>query len=97
MKIKPLADYIVIEPISQEEKTKSGILVPSTVEKERPEQGKVVAVGPGKMTNSGKVIPPEVKPGDIVLFTKYAPNEVKVEGKEYLIAKQEDILAILEQ
>lgn len=97
MQIKPLADYIVIEPITQEEKTKSGILVPSTAEKERPEQGKVVAVGPGKRTNSGKVIPPDVKPGDIVLFTKYAPNEVKVEGKEYLIAKQEDILAILEQ
>ena len=97
MKIKPLSDYIVIEPLVQEEKTKSGILVPSTVEKERPEQGKVIAVGPGKITNSGKVIPPEVKPGDIVLFTKYAPNEVKVDDKEYLIAKQEDILAILEQ
>ncbi|MCD6550250.1 co-chaperone GroES [bacterium] len=97
MKIKPLSDYIVIEPLPQEEKTKSGILVPSTVEKERPEQGKVIAVGPGKMTNSGKVIPPEVKPGDIVLFTKYAPNEVKVDDKEYLIAKQEDILAILEK
>jgi len=97
MKIKPLADYIVIEPISQEEKTKTGILVPSTVERERPEQGKVVAVGSGKTTDSGKVISPEVKPGDIVLFTKYGPNEVKVDDKEYLIAKQEDILAILEQ
>ncbi|MCD6177993.1 co-chaperone GroES [bacterium] len=97
MKIKPLGDYIVIEPITQEEKTKSGILLPSTVEKERPEQGKVIAVGPGKVTESGKVIPPEVKPGDIVLFTKYAPNEVKVDDKKYLIAKQEDILAILEQ
>ncbi len=97
MKIKPLADHIVIEPISQEEKTKTGILVPATVEKERPEQGKVVAVGPGKKTNSGNVIAPEVKPGDLVLFTKYGPNEVKVDNKKYLIAKQEDILAILEQ
>jgi len=96
MRIKPLADYVVIEPISQEEKTKTGILVPSTVEKEKPEQGKVVAVGPGKRTSSGKLIPPEVKPGDIVLFTKYGPNEVKVDNKEYLIAKQEDILAILD-
>ena len=96
MKIKPLSDYIVIEPISQEEKTKTGILVPATVEKERPEQGKVIAVGSGKVTDSGKVIAPEVKPGDIVLFTKYGPNEVKVDDKEYLIAKQEDILAILE-
>ena len=96
MQIKPLADYIVIEPVSQEEKTKSGILVPTTIEKERPEQGKVVAVGPGKRTSSGQVIPPEVKPGDLVLFTKYGPNEVKVGDKEYLIAKQEDILAIIE-
>lgn len=95
MKIKPLGDYIVIEPMAQEEKTKTGILVPSTIEKERPEQGKVVAVGTGKKTSSGKVIPPEVKPGDVVLFTKYGPSEVKVDGKEYLIAKQEDILAIL--
>ncbi len=97
MKIKPLADYIVIEPISQEEKTKSGILVPATIEKERPEQGRVIAVGPGKKTSSGQTISPEVKPGDIVLFTKYGPNEVKVDDKEYLIAKQEDILAVIEQ
>jgi chaperonin GroES len=96
MNIKPLADYILIEPISQEEKTKSGIILPSTVEKEKPEQGKVIAVGSGKRTKDGKVIPPEVKPGDIVLFTKYGPSEVKVQDKEYLIAKQEDILAILE-
>lgn len=96
MKIKPLADYILIEPISQEEKTKSGIILPSTVEKEKPEQGKVIAVGSGKKTRDGKVIAPEVKPGDVVLFTKYGPNEVKIDNKEYLIAKQEDILAILE-
>lgn len=95
MKIQPLGDYIVIEPMAQEERTKTGILVPSTVEKEKPEQGRVVAVGAGKRTGSGKVIPPEVKPGDIVLFTKYGPSEVKVDDKEYLIAKQEDILAIL--
>jgi len=97
MKIKPIADYIVIEPFSQEEKTKTGILIPATIDKERPEQGKVIAVGPGKRTNSGQLIAPEVKPGDVVLFTKYGPNEVKVEEKEYLIAKQEDILAILEK
>ena len=96
MKIKPLADYIVIEPISQEEKTKTGILVPSTIEREKPEQGRVIAIGTGKRTDSGQLNPPEVKPGDIVLFTKYGPNEVKVDDKEYLIAKQEDILAILE-
>lgn len=96
MNIKPLADYIVIEPASQEEKTESGIFIPQSAEKEKPEEGKVVAVGPGKMLTSGKRGEIEVKKGDKVLFTKYGPNEIKVEGKEYLIAKQEDILAILE-
>lgn len=96
MKIRPLSDHIVIEALKEEEKTKSGILLPETAEKERPERGKVIAVGPGKKTEEGKRIPPEVKVGDIVLFTKYGPNEVKIDEKEYLIAKEEDILAILE-
>jgi len=96
MKIKPLADYILIEPTKEEEKTKTGILLPETAEKEKPEQGKVIAVGPGRKTPSGKVIPLGVKPGDKVLFTKYGPNEIKVGDKEYLIAKEEDILAIIE-
>jgi len=96
MKIKPLEDYILIEPIKEEEKTKTGFLLPETAEKERPEEGKVIAVGPGKRDKTGKHIPVEVKPGDKVLFTKYGPNEIKVEDKEYLIAKEEDILAILE-
>jgi len=96
MNVKPLSDHILIEPISQEEKTKSGILLPETAEKERPEQGKVIAVGPGRSLPSGKRIPLEVKKGDTVLFTKYGPNEIKVGDKEYLIAKEEDILAILE-
>ena len=96
MNIKPLSDHILIEPISQEEKTKSGILLPDTVEKDRPEQGKVIAVGPGKRLSSGKRIAIEVKKGDKVLFTKYGPSEIKVGDKEYLIAKEEDILAILD-
>ena len=96
MNIKPLSDHIVIEPLKQEEKTKSGILLPETAEKERPEQGKVVAVGPGKKTDEGKVVPLEVKVGDVVLFTKYGPNEIKIEEVEYLIAREEDILGILE-
>ena len=95
MNIKPLSDHILIEPIAKEEKTKTGILLPDTAEKERPEQGKVIAVGPGKKTSSGKIIPLEVKEGDKVLFTKYGPNEIKVDGKEYLIAKEEDVLAII--
>jgi len=96
MKIKPLSDHILIEPIKQEEKTKTGILLPDTAEKERPEQGRVIAVGSGKRNKKGEYIPLEVKPGDKVLFTKYGPNEIKVEDKEYLIAKEEDILAIIE-
>ena len=96
MNIKPLSDHILIEPIKEEEKTKAGILLPETAEKERPEQGKVIAVGSGRKLNSGKVIPVEVKPGDKVLFTKYGPSEIKVGDKEYLIAKEEDILAIIE-
>jgi len=96
MKINPLADHILIEPIKEEEKTKSGILLPQTAEKERPEQGRVIAVGPGRRTEKGQIIPVSVKPGQKVLFTKYGPNEIKVDGKEYLIAKEEDILAIIE-
>lgn len=96
MQIKPLSDHIVIEPLKQEEKTKSGILLPDTAEKEKPEQGRVVAVGAGKRNENGVVIPLEIKAGDIVLFTKYGPNEIKVDDKEYLIASESDILAILE-
>ncbi len=96
MKIKPLSDHILIEPMREEEKTKSGILLPETADKEKPEQGRVIAVGPGKRTDSGKIVPVDVKPGQKVLFTKYGPSEIKVDDKEYLIAKQEDILAIIE-
>ena len=96
MQIKPLSDHIVIEPIKEEEKTQTGILLPETAEKEKPEQGKIIAVGPGRRLSSGKRVPIDVKKGDVVLFKKYGPNEIKVEDKEYLIAKEEDILAILE-
>ena len=94
-KIKPLGDRVLIEPMSKEEKTKSGIYIPETADKERPEQGKILAVGPGKF-DDGKLIKPSVKKGDVVIFTKYGPNEIKVGGKEYLIAREDDILAILE-
>jgi chaperonin GroES len=96
MKIKPLSDHVLIEPIKEEEKTKTGILLPETAEKEKPEQGKVIAVGPGRKNKKGDRFPIDVKVGDKVLFTKYGPTEIKVEGKEYLIAKEEDILAIIE-
>ncbi|PIQ81684.1 MAG: co-chaperone GroES, partial [Candidatus Omnitrophica bacterium CG11_big_fil_rev_8_21_14_0_20_64_10] len=87
---------VLIEPISKEDKTKSGIILPDTADKERPEQGKVIAIGEGKVGKDGKAMPMKVKKGDVVLFTKYGPNEIKIDGKEYLIAKEEDILAILE-
>ncbi len=93
--IKPLEDRVLIEPISQEEKTKSGIVLPDTIDKEKPEQGKVISVGPGRINSNGNRIPMEIKKGDIVLFTKYGPNEIKINNKEYLIAKEEDILAII--
>lgn len=95
MNIRPLADYILIEPLKEEEKTKSGIILPETAEKEQPQEGKVVATGPGKQLKSGQRAKMEVKEGDKVLFRKYGPDEIKVDEKEYLIAKQEDILAII--
>ncbi len=94
MKIIPLQDRVLIQPLKEEVK-RGGIILPDTATKERPEQGKVVAVGEGKMVN-GKLAKLSVKKGDVVLFTKYGPNMVKLDDKEYLIAKEEDILAIIQ-
>ena len=97
--IQPLGDRVLIETMSsayKEGKTASGIVIPDTAEKERPEQGKIVAVGTGKRNEDGKLVPMSVKKGQTVLFSKYGPNEIKVDGKEYLIAREEDILAIIE-
>ena len=96
MNIKPLSDHILIEPIKEEEKTKTGIFLPETANKEKSETGNVIAIGPGKKTDDGKIIPLSVKPGDKVLFSKYGPNEIKVGDKEYLIATESDILAIID-
>ncbi|HEY4528047.1 MAG TPA: co-chaperone GroES [Candidatus Paceibacterota bacterium] len=98
LNIKPLGDRILIEPLGENEKegrTKSGIVIPDTV-KERPEEGRVAAVGEGRRTDDGKLVPMSVKVGQRVLFSKYGPNEIKIDDKEYLIAKEEDILAIIE-
>jgi chaperonin GroES len=95
MDIKPLDDRVLIEPMSKEEKTKSGIVLPDSAE-EKPEQGRVIAIGPGRINNNGNRIPTNVKIGDTVLFTKYGPSEIKIDNKVYLIAKEEDILAIIE-
>ncbi len=97
MTIKPLSDHILIEPIKEEEKTKAGIFLPDTASKEKSEQGKVIATGPGKKTDDGKMLMMSVKVGDIVLFQKYGPSEIKVDGKEYLIATESEILAIIEK
>lgn len=96
MKIKPIGDRIILKPISEEETTKSGIILPANVEKEKPEQGEVIAVGPGKMLDNGTVVPLSVKKGDKVIFTKYGPTEIKVDKKEYLVVREEDILAVIE-
>lgn len=96
MNIKPLSNHVLIEPVKEEEKTKAGIFLPDTASKEKSEEGVVIAVGPGKKTDDGKIVPMSVKPGDKVLFTKYGPNEIKIDGKEYLIATESDILAIIE-
>jgi chaperonin GroES len=95
-KIHPTSDHIVVEPITEETTSTSGIIIPETANKERPMKGKVVAVGPGKMTDSGKVIKMEVKAGDKVLFTKYGPTEVKVDGKELLVLNMSDVLAVID-
>ena len=101
MNLTPLADNVIIEPMTKEEVTKGGILLPETHEKEKSQEGTVIAVGPGKILESGQRKQMNVKVGNKVIFTKYGPNEIKIEGKdgkakEYLIAKEDDILAIIE-
>jgi len=93
-KIQPLGDRILLKPLEAEEKTKGGIILPDTA-KEKPQQGKVVAVGKGKVLESGKTEPIEVKAGDKVLYGKYSGTEIKVDGEDYLIVREEDILAIM--
>ena len=96
MKLKPLGDHIIVKPITQDQITKSGIVLPDTVDKEKPEKGEVVAVGNGKLLDNGQLAPMSVKVGDKVMFKKYSPDEVKVDGVEYLIISEGDVLAILE-
>ncbi|MFA6142343.1 MAG: co-chaperone GroES [Candidatus Omnitrophota bacterium] len=94
MKIHPLADRIMVKVLEAKEITKGGIVLPDTA-KEKPQEAEVVAVGKGKVSDEGKVIAPEVKAGDKILFGKYSGTEITVDGKEYLILKEEDILAII--
>jgi chaperonin GroES len=95
MKIKPLHDRVVVRRLEQEEKTAGGIIIPDTA-KEKPQQGEVLAVGSGARDDSGKVVPLDVKVGDIVLFAKWGGTEVKIEGEDLLVMKESDIIAIVE-
>ncbi len=94
LKLRPLADRVIVEPSEGDEKTASGILLPETA-KEKPQQGKVLAAGPGRRDDDGKIIPMDVKVDDVVLYAKYAGTEVKVDGKKLLILKEADILAVV--
>ena len=95
MKVKPLHDQVIVQRLEEEEKTKGGIIIPDTA-KEKPIEGKVIAVGAGRIKKDGTKIPLEVKKGNRVLYAKYAGTEVKIDGEEYLIMKEDDVLGIVE-
>ena len=95
MNIKPLGDRVLVQPVEEEEQVRGGIIIPDTA-KEKPMQGKVVAVGPGKVTDDAKNLPMHVEVGQVVLYGKYAGTEVKIEGDEYLIMSENDIFGIVE-
>jgi chaperonin GroES len=96
MKVKPLGDRVLVKPLEEKEVKKGNIIIPDTA-KEKPQQGEVIAVGKGKTTDDGKLIPIEVKVGDKVLYGKYSGTEIKIDGEEYLILHQDDILGIIEE
>ncbi|MFA7377538.1 MAG: co-chaperone GroES [Patescibacteria group bacterium] len=96
MKVQPLSNNVIVKPLKAEEVTKSGIVLPETNEKERPEKGEIIACGPGKMTEQGNLIKMSVKVGDKVIFKKYSPDEIKIENEDYLVLSENDIVAILE-
>ena len=95
MNIKPIHDKVAVKPIVKDEVTKSGIVLPDTVDKERPEKGEVVAVGAGRILDNGQTAPRSVKVGDMVIFKKYSPDEIKMDGEEYLVISEGDIMAII--
>lgn len=96
MKLLPLGDRVVIKTAAKEEMTKTGIILPDTIDKERPEQGEVIAVGPGRMLENGTRAAMSLKVGDKIVFKKYSPDEVKVDGVEYLVIAETDVMAIIE-
>lgn len=99
MNIKPLGNNVLIEPLSEEDrhaKTKSGIYIPDTIDKEKPDQGIIISIGPGKRDDNGKIIPMSVKKGQKVVFSKFGPDEIKVGNKKYYIISEDHILAVIE-
>jgi chaperonin GroES len=96
MKIRPLNDRILVKRLAEVEKTKGGIIIPDSA-KEKPAEGEVISVGPGKLDDSGKRVKPDVKKGDRVLFSKYGGTDVKLDGEEYLIMREDDILGVVEK
>ena len=95
MSLRPLQDRILVERVEEAQKTKGGIIIPDTA-KEKPAEGKIVAVGNGRMTDDGKLIPMELKVGDRILFSKYGGTEVKIDGTDYLIMRQDDVLGVVD-
>lgn len=96
MNIKPLHDHVIVKPITVNQTTISGIVLPDTIDKEKPEKGEIVAIGPGKLTETGTRAPMSVQIGQKVMFKKYAPDEIKIEGEDYLVISDSDIIAIIE-
>lgn len=94
-KLRPMDDRILVEPVEEETATSFGLVLPDTASKEKPQKGKVVAVGPGKLSEDGKRLPMSVKAGDMILYTKYGPTEVKIEGKEIFFLQESDVLAVV--
>ncbi len=96
MKLRPIGDHVIVKSLANEEVSKSGIVLPDTIDKERSERGEVVAVGPGKVLENGSRSPMEVSVGQKIVFKKYAPDEVKIDGVEYLVIKSDDVVAVIE-
>ncbi len=96
MKLKPLGDHLIVKPTKVDKKTKSGIVLPDTVDKEKPEQGEVIAVGPGRVLDNGNRLPMSVTVGEKILFKKYSPDEIKIEEEEFLVLSESDVMAVIE-
>ncbi len=97
MKLNPMNDYLLVEPIKEDEVTKGGIVIPETAREERAIKGKVIAVGPGKLNEKGERIPMTIKEGQKIIFKKYAPDEIKIDDKEYYFVREDDVLAVIEE